>query len=46
VCRIKHAHDEPLGCRHRGIQIDDELRHGHVAVYINKKELVTSRCGL
>ena len=42
VRRIKHAHDELLRCRHRSIQIDNELFHGHVAVYINKKELVTS----
>lgn len=27
VGRIKHVHDEPLRWRHRGVQVNDELRH-------------------
>ena len=30
VCRIKHVHDEPLWCRHWGIQINNELRHRYI----------------
>lgn len=37
VCWIKHVHDEPLWCRHRGIQIDNELCHWYITAGGGKK---------